>query len=281
MERYVQQIMIGTRCNDRQKALDVLKRIKKAGYDGIEINNFMIEPASLFLKMITKFGGMSVGNGGKLDWVSLVKESGIKVITLSTDLGSLEKNTDRLVEKAGAFGTDKIVITGVYNYDFTDESQIKDLIDRLNRMGKVLKEKGISLLYHNHNVELLKIKDGVCAYRMLIDGLDPEYVNFEFDSFWFAEAGADVQYWMKELGKRMKLWHVTDRGNRQKGKAFTPIVKSDSVELGYGNMDLKGLLEIAEENGTEALILESHKNWIEKDPLKSIELSAAWLNERF
>ena len=146
-------------------------------------------------------------------------------------------------------------------------------------MGKVLKERGISLLYHNHNVELLKIKDGVCAYRMLIDGRDPEYVNFEFDSFWFAEAGADVQYWMKELGNRMRLWHVTDRGNRKKGKTFTPIVKSDSVELGCGNMDLKGLLEIAEESGTEALILESHKNWIDKDPIKSIEISGRWLNE--
>ena len=96
MERYVQQIMIGARCNDHQKALDVLKQIKRSGFDGIEINSFMIEPASLFLKMITVFGGMSIGNSGKLDWISLVKESGIRVISLSTDLASLEKDTDKL-----------------------------------------------------------------------------------------------------------------------------------------------------------------------------------------
>jgi hypothetical protein len=26
-------------------------------------------------------------------------------------------------------------------------------------------------------------------------------------------------------------------------------------------------------------VLESHKNWIEKDPVKSLELSAEWFNE--
>jgi hypothetical protein len=35
------------------------------------------------------------------------------------------------------------------------------------------------------------------------------------------------------------------------------------------------------ENGIEAVVLESHKNWIDKDPVKSLTLSALWLNERF
>ena len=85
---------------------------------------------------------------------------------------------------------------------------------------------------------------------------------------------------MRKLGSRMKLWHVTDRGSRQSGPAMTPILKADSMELGTGNMDLDGLLAIARENGVEDVILESHKNWIDKDPVKSLELSAQWLGER-
>jgi hypothetical protein len=45
-------------------------------------------------------------------------------------------------------------------------------------------------------------------------------------------------------------------------------------------MDLEGLLSIALENSVETVVLESHKNWIGKDPVKSLELSAKWLNER-
>jgi sugar phosphate isomerase/epimerase len=86
---------------------------------------------------------------------------------------------------------------------------------------------------------------------------------------------------MKKLGERMKLWHITDRGSRQLGPAMTPILKADSVELGTGNMDLDGLRQIAVSNGIRGVILESHRNWIDKDPLKSLELSAEWLKERF
>ena len=61
---------------------------------------------------------------------------------------------------------------------------------------------------------------------------------------------------------------------------MTPILKQDSMELGTGNMDLDGLRAIAVENGIEAIVLESHKNWIDKNPVKSLELSAEWLKER-
>ena len=79
----------------------------------------------------------------------------------------------------------------------------------------------------------------------------------------------------------MKLWHINDRGSRSSGVSITPILKADSMELGTGNMDLDGLKEIAIDNGVDAIILESHKNWINKDPLQSIEVSAKWLNNRF
>ena len=79
----------------------------------------------------------------------------------------------------------------------------------------------------------------------------------------------------------MKLWHINDRGTRMTGSAMTPILKTDSMELGTGNMDLEGMTEIAKENGIEAVILESHRNWIENSPVKSLQLSGKWLNEHF
>ena len=45
-------------------------------------------------------------------------------------------------------------------------------------------------------------------------------------------------------------------------------------------MDLDGLWSAAAENGVTDIVLESHKNWVDKDPVKSLELSARWLNTR-
>lgn len=281
MKKAVQQIMLGTVTGSESQARETLRRIKAAGYDGLELNRFMIHPSPLMVRLLTRAAGMPTGNGGKLDWKKLIAESGLSVISLHADLGSLEREADAVMEEAKDFGTDKIVITGMYRFDYGNENAVRELAKRLNQSGEALRAAGISLLYHNHNVELLQVRPGLCAYDVILTDTDPALVSFEFDSYWFTDGGADAKAWMKKQGTRMKLWHVTDRGSRQTGPAMTPILKADSVELGTGNMDLDGLREIAAANGIEAVVLESHRNWIDKDPVKSLELSARWLNERF
>ena len=280
MKTYVQQIMLGTVTGSESQARETLKRIKAAGYDGLELNRFMIHPSSMMVRLMTRAAGMPTGKGGGLDWHVLLTEAGLSVVSLHADLGSLEREADTVAEEAKSYGTNKVVITGMYRFDYSDEAAVRELAQRLNKVGETLKAKGIDLLYHNHNVELLPIKPGLRAYDILIADTDPTCVNFEFDSYWFTDGGADAKLWMKKLGSRMKLWHINDRGSRQAGPAMTPILKADSVELGTGNMDLDGLREIAAENGVLAVVLESHKNWIDKDPVKSLELSAKWLNAR-
>ena len=281
MKKAVQQIMLGTVTSSESQARESLQRIKAAGYDGLELNRFMIHPSSLMVRLMTRAAGMPTGSGGKLDWHALLKESGLEVISLHTDLGSLERESDAVIAEAKSFSTDTIVITGMYRFDYSDEAAVRELAARLNAAGGALNAAGLRLFYHNHNVELLRVSPERRAYDLLLDETDPAAVNFEFDSYWFTDGGADPAYWMKKLGGRMKLWHINDRGSRQSGPAMTPILKADSMELGTGNMPLDALREIALANGVEAVVLESHKNWIDKDPVKSLELSARWLNERF
>ena len=280
MKTYVQQIMLGSVTSNEAQARQTLQRIKAAGYDGLELNSFMIHPTGLLVRALTKAAGMPTGRGGRLDWHALLAESGLGVSSLQTDLGSLERDPAAVAAEAKSFGTDRVVITGMYRFDYSDERAVRELAARLNKAGETLKKEGAELLYHNHNVELLPFANGKRAYDVLIDDTDPAFVNFEFDSYWFTDGGADAKAWMRRLGSRMKLWHVTDRGSRQKGAAMTPILKADSVELGTGNMDLEGLWEIAAARGAQSVVLESHKNWIEKDPVRSLEVSAEWLRER-
>ena len=280
MKTYVQQIMLGTACKTETAALETLKRIKAAGYDGLELNQFMVHPSSFMVRMLTKAAGMPTGNGGKYDWHRLLTDAGLTVSSFHTDLGSLERDAAAVAGEAKGYGTETVVITGMYRFDYSDEKTVRELAARLNKAGEALAQEGCALLYHNHNVELQRVNENVRAYELLIEETDPAFVNFEFDSYWFTDGGADAGAWMKRLGRRMKLWHINDRGARQNGPFMTPILKCDSMELGTGNMDLDALWAIALENGVEKIILESHRNWIDKDPLKSLELSAEWLQKK-
>ena len=277
----VQQFMLGTVLNNEKQAENTLRSIKAAGYDGIELCAFMIHKTPLVVRLITKAAGMPVGRGGSLDWRHLVKDAGLQVISLHYDLDSIERDAAAAAAEAKGFGTDKIVITGMYQFAYRDETAVQALAARLNRAGEVLAQQGIRLLYHNHNCELLRVNETRRAYDVLLEETDPACVNFEFDSYWFADGGADPQSWMERLGKRMKLWHINDRGTRLAGPAMTPILKSDSMELGTGNLPLEKLAERAKANDIEGVILESHRNWIDKSPIRSLELSARWLNQHF
>ena len=280
MKKAVQQFMLGTVMNNEKQTRETLRAMKEAGYDGIELCGFMIHPMGMMVRLLTQAAGMPVGKGGNLDWHRLMNESGLQVVSLHLDLGTLERDVQAAAGEAKAFGTNYIVITGMYRFDYGSEAVVRELAERLNKAGKALKEQGIELLYHNHNCELRKVNTKQTAYDILLEETDPSYVNFEFDSYWFAEGGADPLYWIRKLGSRMKLWHINDRGSRVSGVSMTPILKTDSMELGTGNMPLDALMEQAKEAGCEAVILESHRNWIEKSPVKSFQLSAKYLNER-
>ncbi len=275
----VQQIMLGTVTAKADQAAETLSAIKKAGYDGIELNGFMLRPASLMVRMMTKAAGMPVGKGGNLDWAGLVKDAGLSVVSVHEDLGTIQRESDKVIEEAKKFGTKYVVITGMYRFDYSDEEAVRKLTEDLNRAGKELKQEGIELLYHNHNCEFRKNAYGKTAYQLLLEETDPEYLNFEFDSYWPTEAGVDALNLMRQLGSRLKLYHINDRGTRITGPSMTPILKSDSMELGYGNINLPALAEQAKAAGADAVILESHKNWVDKSPIKSIQISAKFMNE--
>lgn len=283
IQKAVQQIMLGTVTRNENETKNTLQAIREAGYDGIEINGFMTRKTSLLVRLMTKAAGMPVGGGADYDWPALLKEAGLCTVSIHEDLGSIKRDPEAVLKEAEQFQTKTVVITGMYRFDYADPEKVRGLAADLNESGRILKAGGVELLYHNHNVEFLKLRgEDRRAYDVLLEETDPEAVNFELDTYWAAEAGVDTLGLMKRLGTRMKLWHINDRGTRVKeGPIMTPILKSDSMELGYGNMNLTGLCSLAKEAGIRAAVLESHRNWADNSPVKSLQLSAPFLLEQF
>ena len=279
MIKAVQQFQLGTVLNNEPQTVATLQAMKAAGYTGIELCDFMIHPTPFVVKLLTKAAGMPVGNGGRLDWPRIIRESGMVVPAIHSYLDTIEKDPDSAITQCESFATDKLVITGMYRFDYTKKENVLSLADRLNRAGEALSKSGITLLYHNHNAEFLPVEPGLSAYHLLQQETDAAFVNFEFDSYWCADAGRDPLREMEQLGSRMKLWHINDRGCRKVG--ITPIYKMDSMELGHGTMNLEAMTQQAKKNGIDAVILESHRNWIDGDPVKSFQISSELLNRHF
>ncbi len=93
--------MLGTVMNKEAQAVETMRTMKEAGYNGIELCGFMIHPSGMMVRLMTKAAGMPVGNGGKLDWPRLVKDSGLKVVSIHQDLGSVERDPAAVAQEAG------------------------------------------------------------------------------------------------------------------------------------------------------------------------------------
>ena len=62
----------------------------------------------------------------------------------------------------------------------------------LNRAGRMARDAGLKLGYHNHNWEFFRLTDNPSrtAYDVLTDATDPELVHMEMDLFWVIRARA-------------------------------------------------------------------------------------------
>ncbi|MGF3056451.1 sugar phosphate isomerase/epimerase family protein [Microbacterium sp. YY-01] len=272
--RAIQQIQIGTVTSTHNQARDTLARLVAAGFEGIELNGFMTRPTPFFVRALTKVVGMPVGSGGRLDWPRLVADSGLSVVALHEDLGSIESDMAAVVARTANLDTNTVVVTGMYRFDYGDPSAVMQLAQRLNAAGRTLADEGIRLLYHNHTAEFRRLGSACTALDTIADQTEPDVVGFELDCFWAATAGADPLRLLDSLGERVQLLHITDRGSRVNGPTMTPIIKVDSVELGTGNLAVDAIIARAASLGVDAVVLETHKNWIDGSPLRSAEVSA-------
>lgn len=280
MEIGIQQLMLGSRLTKESSAETLLLRLSEEGYSCIELNGFMIHKTPWLARALTSLSGMPIKNAQKLNWKRLLKRNHFQAISLHEDLAFLEEHLDSVIIEAETFNVHFVVLTGLYKFNYTDEEELGNMIVKLNRIGKLLQEHGLEFLYHNHNAEFQRVDEDRLVFDYLLEGLNHNWVNFEFDSYWCAASGADSLFWMERIGNRMKLYHICDRGFLKEGPSLTPILSHlGEKEVGNGLMNLTALVKQASALDVAAIILEQHTNLCGKDPALSASISLKGLKK--
>ncbi|MGK2963819.1 MAG: sugar phosphate isomerase/epimerase family protein, partial [Gemmatimonadaceae bacterium] len=104
--------------------------------------------------------------------------------------------------------------------------------DKLNEAGRIARERGVWIGFHNHADDFVVI-DGQVAYDVLATRTDPAAVRLQLDTGNMAMAGRDTMEYMRRFGERYWLFHMKD----------VPHIGADSdTELGKGIIDFRQLL---------------------------------------
>jgi sugar phosphate isomerase/epimerase len=147
---------------------------------------------------------------------------------------------------------------------------VKRLAADLTRSGTVLREAGMTLSYHNHQIELRQL-EGKTILDWIYELTPREVLKAEIDTYWVQFGGGDPTAWCKKLVGRIPLLHLKDYAV---GDDNQPIFAA----LGDGNLDLPGVLAAARAGGCEWYIVEQDAGFT--DAFVAIERSLRYLESR-
>jgi sugar phosphate isomerase/epimerase len=118
--------------------------------------------------------------------------------------------------------------------------------ERLNYLGKVCKENGLILCWHNHDKEFATMEAGL-PFDYLMKNTDSELVKCELDLYWVKKGGADPLKVMKQYPGRFPVLHVKDM-------ASGPMMDFECP--GSGIIDFPSLFSEAEKQGIKHYFVE-------------------------
>ena len=247
----------------------VLASLKAMGYDGVEFAGFYGHTAEEVKEMLDKNGLVAVSSHVQF---SLIENDMFGTIAYHQAIGCkciAEPYLDDAT-RPGAPG-------------------FAHAIAVIDKFGRLLKEAGMTLLYHNHDFEFIDLS-GMYGLDFLYTALPADVLQTELDCCWVKYAGVDPADYIRKYAGRCPIVHLKDFvGRKEDGSTPYALIGLDENEkkdtqafefrpFGYGSQNVEEVVTAGIESGAEWFIIEQDQS-IGRTPLEAAELSIGTLKK--
>ena len=204
---------------------------------------------------ITEMEGPNPKNSTPEEFKKLLDERGISIPSIGVDYRAIVKGPESVIKLAKFFGSSYVMVAWIPHGKTFTIDDAKKAVDDFNRVGKILKDNGITLCYHDHGYEFGPYEDGT-LFDYIVKNTDPQYVSFEMDLMWTFHGGADPAKLLYKYKDRWKLMHLKDI---RKGVANDVTGGTDTkndVALGTGQINIPEALKAAKAAGIQHYFIE-------------------------
>jgi sugar phosphate isomerase/epimerase len=147
---------------------------------------------------------------------------------------------------------------------------------KFDEWGKQTRDMGMGLAFHNHDYEFTQF-NGSTGLDILVKQTNPEFVSFEMDCYWVAQAGHDPVALLRKMGKRVRLLHLKDRKPGFPHSNDMTASSAHFTEVGSGTLNWREIIDEAEKLKVEYYFVEQDKT--DGPPLESIRTSYNYLRK--
>ncbi len=246
-----------------------MQKIKDMGYQGVELAGLYGLPAAEVR--------------GVLDQVGLACISAH--VPLAELLADLEGTLDQYV----AIGCKYIAIPYLEEDMRPGRPGFARVLEAVPAIGRKCVEKGMTLLYHNHDFEFVRLDNGAYGLDHLYATIPADLLQTQLDTCWINVAGESPVAYIKKYAGRCPLVHFKDfyMEGPKNGEPLYELIgleekkaaRQGSFEfrpVGHGLQDIPAILQATVESGAEWIVVEQD-NSVGRPALDAAELSIRYL----
>jgi sugar phosphate isomerase/epimerase len=222
-------------------------------------------------------------NEGKLfglgydEFSKLLKDNGLTMPSTHSMMTSknydagkndIDDDTKKVIDNGAKYGIKYLIVP--YMAD-EDRQKMDTMVKLYSAAGKYAKKAGVRLAYHNHEFEYAtKAPDGRRIIEWLLQETDPAELAMQMDIYWVAFANHNPLDWFRLYPGRWELCHAKDVAKTE---------KRESVEVGDGSVDFKGIFKKSAQAGIKHYVVEL-ENYV-TTPLEGVKRARTNLLKMF
>ncbi|MCI5758443.1 MAG: sugar phosphate isomerase/epimerase [Bilifractor sp.] len=249
---------------------EVMQSIKDMGYDGVELAGlYGLEPE--YIK-------------------ETLEKIGLNPISAHVPLVDMMADPQGIADTYKKIGVKYIAVPYLpeeYRPNVSAEGY-KKVIEEMTRIGRIFKENGIKLEYHNHDFEFVKMPDGSFCFDDIYTQIPEDLLKVEPDLCWIKVAGQKPVEYLKKYGARCEVVHLKDfikEGNpKNMYKLIGTTVKEEEGDdgifefrpVGFGMQIWEPILDTCTEIGAKWVVVEQDEHY-SLDPLEAARRSREYL----
>lgn len=253
--------------NDVQKDMAaVLRGVKALGYDGVEFAGFFGHSADEIREMLD--------------------QTGLIAISSHVPVADIEQDMFGTIAFHQKIGCRFIAIPYLADEYRPGAPGFAAMLKLIYRFGRLCRDAGIQLLYHNHDFEFVPFS-GLYGFDFLYSAVPEDLLQTEIDVCWVHYAGEDPEKYIRKYAGRAPVIHLKDYvGRKGEGTPYGLIGQQKQADaaafefrpFGYGCVHAAKIVEAGVKAGAEWFVVEQDE-WYQRTPLEAAAMSLATLRE--
>ena len=200
---------------------------------------------------------------------SLKDAYGIEITSIQVKPKYVFNSSESLISFCNITDCKRIVISMLpFDCILGKEEKFYSFISKLDGLTEHYASHGITLGYHHHNWEYVRLSNGRTRMDELLE--KTEKIKFVHDTYWTARSGISPTRQIEDFGQRLMGVHLRDLSFYKKGLGVLP--KDDRI--GGGVIDFKSVFVALEKHADVYTVIEQNT----KSPYVDIKKSYEYCN---